>query len=261
MLAIFEWLEYDIPAEERLRLIKNAGFDGVMLYWNNDNDERLNKLKCAEKHGLFIENIHTAADGTANDLVLDNLNGEARFAYLAQCIEDCADYRIPAMVVHPAEGFDAPPVNALALNRIKRLSETAERRGVKIAFENTSAINNLYYILDNVDSLNIGLCYDSGHVNCRTPGIDLLTKYGPRLMSLHLHDNMGYIEGKREEDMHLLPFDGTVDWPELMDSIRRTGYRGAISLEAVGSHYGHMTPEEFLRVAFERAEKLSGSET
>ncbi len=108
----------------------------------------------------------------------------------------------------------------------------------------------LEYVLSNVDSPRAGFCYDSGHHNCRTPNEDLLSRYGSRLMSLHLHDNNGI------DDQHRLPFDGTIDWSDTMSKIAQASYTGAVALEATNMGYEDLPPEEFLILAFERAKRL-----
>ena len=34
--VIYDWFGYALPLRERYRLIRAAGFDGVMLWWSND---------------------------------------------------------------------------------------------------------------------------------------------------------------------------------------------------------------------------------
>lgn len=96
--------------------------------------------------------------------------------------------------------------NALGLDRIKRIAEKAEQFGVNVALENSHNFANLSYVLERVDSLRIGFCYDCCHHNNYNSGGDLLSMYGSRLMALHLHDNGGSYA------QHQLPFHGMIDW-------------------------------------------------
>ena len=79
---------------------------------------------------------------------------------------------------------------------------------------------------------------------------DMLSRFGNRLMALHLHDNNGV------DDQHLLPYDGTTEWSVIMKKIAQADYKGAVSLEVVNLGYEDLSPEEFLHLAFERADKL-----
>ena len=65
-----------------------------------------------------------------------------------------------------------------------------------------------------------------------------------------MHDNCG------SHDMHRLPFDGTINWPETMKAIANTGYSGATAIEAMNWDYTDLTIEDYLHEAFERAKKL-----
>jgi sugar phosphate isomerase/epimerase len=230
-----------------------------MLWWGDQfgrHDYR-DGAKLAREAGLFVENVHVDITNT-NKIWLDNLDGRAVTEYYLKCADECAAYELPAMVVHLSQGDDPPPYNVLGLDRVKRIAEKAEQCGVNIAFENIRSFAHLKYVLDNVDSPRVGLCFDSGHQHCRSPEDDVLAAFGSRLMALHLHDNMGHITGASEEDSHLLPFDGTIDWTAAMRKIAETGYTGAIAIEAENKGYEALSAEEFLRLAFERARRLRG---
>ena len=93
------------------------------------------------------------------------------------------------MVIHlPTDRY---PVNELGLKRLEKIIYKAEDKEVQIAFENLENINNLDMALNTFQSNYVGFCYDSCHHHNYAPDIDLLNKYGDRLMALHLHDNGG----------------------------------------------------------------------
>ena len=71
------------------------------MRWSNGfgrNDSR-NGPQIARDSGLFIENIHTPFQ-VPNNHWFDNLDGEAATDCYLQCVEDCASFEIPTMVVH-----------------------------------------------------------------------------------------------------------------------------------------------------------------
>ncbi len=35
MITIYDWFGYDLTISERYKLIKEAGFDGVLMWWGN----------------------------------------------------------------------------------------------------------------------------------------------------------------------------------------------------------------------------------
>jgi len=115
------------------------------------------------------------------------------------------------------------------------------------------AITRVAWVLEQIDSSRLGLCFDNGMHHARllrTPEAELLPRFRHRLIALYLSDN----HGARGE--HLLPFDGTIDWPATMRGIAQAGYRGPTTLEVVNEEYQDKTPEEFLALAYERAVRL-----
>lgn len=248
MITIYDWFGYDLTIKERYRLIRAAGFEGVLLWWSEGfgRGDYRNGPEFARNAGLFIENIHTPIQ-KQNDLWLNNLDGEALTDCYLQCITDCAALEIPTMVVHLPE--DIYSHNVLGVERLKRIAESAERLEVNVALENLRNFNNLSYILEQMDSPRIGFCYDCGHHYRYYPEKDLLSMYGSRMMAIHLHDNYG-------DAMHRLPFDGTVDWTLAMKDVVRVGYMGATAIEAMNWDYLKLSAEEFLNEAFKRGEEL-----
>jgi sugar phosphate isomerase/epimerase len=248
MIAIYDWFGYDLTITERYRLIKDAGFDGVLLWWSEylDRGDYHGGPRLAREAGLFVENIHTPFQ-VQDGLWLDNLEGEATVECYLKCIADCAEFEIPTMVVHLPD--DDKPHTALGLNRIRTMAELAERLSVNIALENLSNFENLSFVLHNVDSPRVGFCYDCGHHYRCYPKLDLLALFGSRCMALHLHDFEG-------SSMHRLPFDGAIDWPVAMKRIAESGYQGATAIEAMNWDYGALSAEAFLQKAFLAAHKL-----
>lgn len=254
MISIYDWFGYELTIRERYKLIKEAGFDGVLLWWSDGfgrdcfgrNDYR-NGPQIARDAGLFIENIHTPVQNQ-NDLWFDNLDGETLTECYLQCVTDCAEFEIPTMVVHLPD--DDHPYNALGLDRIKRIAEKAEQLGVNVALENLRNFTNLSYVLEQEASKRIGFCYDCGHHYRYYPGKDLLSMYGSRLMAMHLHDDGG------SHKQHRLPFDGSIDWATAMKKVAKTGYTGSTAIEAMNWDYQNLSAKEFLHKAFECAKRL-----
>ena len=256
-MVIYEDFGRKLAPKPLYDAIKQSGFDGVSLYWRESFDcGRTAPPLLAREAGLYVDNIHMPFDIDANDLWRDNAGGAAITECFFRWVEDCARFEIPSLVVHLIHWQDTPPFGELGLNRVRRVVELAEKLNVNIAFENLHSTDALAYVLGHIDSPKAGFCYDSGHHNCLTPTEDLLPRYGSRLMVLHLHDNQGRITGAPTEDQHLLPFDGTINWPELMEDIAKTGYTGPVSLEVMNRGYESLAAEEFLRLAYERSGRL-----
>lgn len=241
---------YEVSFEERYRLIKSAGFDCVMLWWSDQFGRGAGYQKDAElarTAGLFVENIHAPVH-EQNDLSLDTLGGESVFQSYLQCVKDCSKNNISTVVIHLPD--DACPLNDQGMERLKAIISEAEDKEIQIAFENVRNINHLISALSSFDSRFVGFCYDSCHHKNYAPEIDLLKRFGNRLMALHLHDNGG------RHAQHQLPFDGSIDWAEVMGNISATGYQGATSLEPMNWEYESLSIEEFLSLAYRKARRL-----
>jgi len=261
MLSIFDYFGYNLPYSECCRLIANAGFDSVMLWYGDDFGEELrekNHPALARNCGLAIENVHAPFD--INYIWDDENSEEARetLANYLRCIDDCAQYEIPTIVMHADFGVYAPPVCELGFERWAQLIARAEQRGVNLAVENmrnARQIDRVTQLLERFDSPRFGYCFDSGHWHARLKELDWLTRWPERLMALHLHDNHGAVKKSGVDDQHLLPFDGTIDWPSMMRQIVSTGYKGSTALEVTVDDETQ-TPEVYLAQAHERAKRL-----
>jgi hypothetical protein len=60
--------------------------------------------------------------------------------------------------------------------------------------------------------------YDSGHRNAFAHDFDLLGKFGHRLAALHIDDN------DAAHDLHLMPFDGNIDWERDARALAKTEF-------------------------------------
>ena len=241
---------YDVPFRERYQLIRDAGFDCVMLWWSDRfgrGEGYQEDPDLAREAGLRLENMHAPVHGQ-NDLSLENLQGEHVFHDYLQCVEDGRRHQIPTVVIHlPDDRF---PLGAAGHDRLTQLADRAGELGVQVAFENLRNVHNLARALERQPFPHVGYCYDSCHHVNYAPDLDLLELYGNRLKALHLQDNGG------SRNQHQLPFDGGVDWPTVMEKIRKTGYRGAITLEPMNWDYAHLEIRGFVRLAYERAKRL-----
>ncbi len=252
-IALCDYFGYDIPMNERYRLIREAGFDGIMLGWcgypDNPHETKHLNPELARKNGLYIENLHTPFSG-CNSLWLDGIDGDEYLNTQLMCIDDCIKYDIPTMVIHVSDGNNPPPVGLTGLERIKRLICKAEDSNINLAFENLRRPGHLRYIFENVESERIKFCFDIGHWHCHAPNEDLLSEFGSKLTALHLHDNDG------TDDQHLLPFEGTIDWVKAMRKIKSIEYQGVVGIEALNGGYEAMSPRDFLQLEYERAVML-----
>lgn len=249
--TIVDYFGYDLTPMERMRAIKEAGFDGVILLWADYFDPDFDMFPdYARSVGLYVENAH-APYKFSNDIWEDGAAGDDYAAHIIRCVMECSERGVPALVVHPINGVTPLPKGDIGIARFRRIMDAAEKYGVDIAIENQGNPEYIAHVFDNVDSPRLRFCFDSGHEKFYSPQLDLLAMYGDRLAALHLHDNDG------TEDAHALPFAGCVDWRRIAERLREFDYTGAVALETLNQGFEHIKdPVEFLKIALERARRI-----
>ncbi len=251
--TIVDYFGYDLSGPDRMRAIRKAGFDGVILLWADYFDPDYRDFpRYAADAGLFVENAH-APYKDANTIWEATAAGEEYTEHLIRCVRDCAELHIPTLVMHPINGMHPLPADPqIGLAQLRRILEAAESCGVTLAAENQGNPAYLDLVLKSITSERLGFCYDSGHERYFSPGRDLLADYGDRLCALHLHDNDG------THDAHMLPFTGAVDFKRIGAHLTRIGYGGAVALETQNTGFAEMTdPVEFLHLALAYAKMIS----
>lgn len=90
-------------------------------------------------------------------------------------------------------------------------------------------------------------CLDSGHTHTVAsmgqPTVpEFIRLFGSRIRLVHLHDNDGLL------DQHLIPGQGTINWPEVFDALEEIGYQGYFNYEIILRWFGQSIPQaiEFL---------------
>lgn len=246
--------------------IKNAGFECVMLAHRKNNEELIGLINSL---GMAAEYYHIGGACT-NSLWAKGDVGHRRVNEIIDQVRFCGKHKVKIAVLHVVDGSlcdlaFAP--NQIGVERLNKILEVANEVGVKIAIENLgpNSIKYLNYLFKRIDDPTLGFCYDVGHHNLYTKKLNLLKKYGKRLIAVHLHDNLCDYEFGFDysRDLHYLPFDGKIDFKEVCHSLNKLNYAGVIMLEIHKSPLGgpHLYKErdnlEFLKQAKIRAEKLA----
>ncbi len=244
---------------QQVPMIKEAGFDCFFFTYKSDVDvERLCAL-AAENH-LEVETVHLPFGG-ANSLWLEGEEGETYLAQLCDIIKRCGKNGIHMAIMHCTIHSIAPKVSEIGLERFARLFAFAENCGVRLAVENLEPLPHLHEVMKNLPEYH-GFCWDCGHNLCYTPMEDMMAKYGDRLICTHIHDNCGVTRPgdiHYRDDLHLLPFDGTLDWEWFGEKIKNSGFEGPLTLELSlksRDEYEKMPLQEFFNDAYRRAQKL-----
>lgn len=204
---------YKINYKERVRMIKEAGFDCVIT----NADERLNKqngtikqqIKEFKKVGLKLSSLHMRyKESELKYFFEDSKIGDKIEKNIIKDLKVAKKYGFTCVVVH-LEGED----NEIGYERIKRILKVCEKVNVPIAIENTRRKDIFKKTFDSFGSKYLRFCYDSGHNNVFDKEIDYLKEYKDKLECVHLHDNDGV------DDLHTLNKYGIIDWEKIAKNL------------------------------------------
>jgi len=251
-LGIFSWFGYSLPLKQRLKLIKQAGFTTTCLWFGNEeqmfHDGLADQMAdLARDQGLVIDNVHAPYEHVNLLWSESSKENETVRIELTNSLLYCSKHKIPVAVLHITEGYHPPPITKNGLKIIQDLVGQAESLGITIAIENTRRPDYIDTIFSNIQSNNLGFCYDSSHdfLPGQSKG-NILKRWSSLLLTTHLSDNKGI------NDDHLLPGDGTIDWNIIGKFFPKNNYSGALILEVDAKPDARLTPEGFLRIAYER---------
>lgn len=259
-----------VNIEDEFKMLKEAGFTcyDTGAYRTEDI---AHAVDFGNKIGLRIESIHgpfMTRDLYCNDVWKSGTKGDQMVKLYKIAIDAAADVNAPNVVIHFHANYDSPQINDLGLARFDDVVEYAISKGVTLAFENLVRIGALAYAADRYEKIpNVRFCYDFGHAHCypgyqNAPTLDVLDIMTDRVVTTHLHDNMGYTgtrieKPKKDPDYHMLPFDGNCDYAKVMKKMDEYGYRGALVLELGSGVRPEMSAEDFIHLAYERIKRVA----
>lgn len=237
---------------ETIKAIKNAGFKNVFVQWYDKEWEysQEEQVKMCKELGLNIIFAHLGYQNI-NSIWEEGEIGDSLVERYKKDIKDCKENGIPMVVMHLTSKTKAPMYGEIGLERIKKIVNYAKELNVKVAFENTKIKGYLEYVLGNIKDDNVGICFDAGHCHVHFNDEFNFEFFKDRIFAVHLHDN------DKSDDLHLLPFDGTIDWKNVIEKLKECNFNGPITLEICYRYdYLNMTLDEFYRIGKDRGNKL-----
>ncbi len=196
--------------------------------------------EASEKTGLKIHQIHGpwTTDDTTEESRAVVLEQMKLGLYGAKCMG--AGY----MVIHPqmpyAWGREEDPELAaeLTFRLLTNLIPTCEELDVTVCLENMpfwwlrlAPMERIVEVVRKVNSPYVQICLDTGHVNVLKGDLIADTRLcAPWLKTVHVHDNSSRVQ----EDFHLMPYLGSLDWDAFARALAQTEYSGPLSLETGG---------------------------
>ena len=209
-------LEY---AKERRYNLEFSIFAMPRLYddWQEilkDCQQKLHEFEGAiSVHGAFVDLVIHSQDKKVREIAKQRI---------FQSLEIARELKAERVVFH-ADFNPLSRSERYKLNWIERnamfWSEVLEK------YPSTVLLENLYdptpemlrTLLDEVNSSRLKICLDVGHINIRSkvPVEEWIAVLGKDIRSIHVHDNKG------DDDSHLAPGKGTINWQEFSDLIAK----------------------------------------
>ena len=240
--------------ERCLRLAKDAGFDGIELNYDLDNDlspkhgtkdyEKIRKL--ADKIGIEISGVCSFLFWpyplTSNDPA-ERAQGMELAAKMTQCAHDLGTENllvVPGAVHMPWREDHDPTPNDVCDQRaraaIQKLLPNAEKLKVHLNIENIffngylMTPGEMNDFVDSFDSPHVQVHFDTGNIMMFQFPEHWIKILGKRIKNVHLKEFT-----KRGTDFSLEAFrpllDGTTDWPAVLEAFDATGYNGYLTFE------------------------------
>ena len=263
--------------KEPIAAIAHAGIRNIEIFaaaghFNFRSPEQIRELThWLESAGVRLHSVHAPVDrstGRGRDggapisiAEPDKLRRIEAVDEMKWAMELAEDVPFRYFIVHMGTGrepLDERHQDA-AFNSLEYLVVFAKARGLTIAIENTpgelAAPEALAEFLRQTRLHELKLCFDTGHAQLGegiAEGFDFMRE---RVVTTHVHDN------RSEFDDHLLPFEGTIDWPAAMRALRSAPLELPLVLELKEpANGGWHTVLERAAAAYERLEKLAAEQ-
>lgn len=240
--------------EQCLKLAKDAGFDGIELNYDLDNDlspkngtkEFLAIRRMAEKIGIAISGVCSFLFWpyplSSNDPV-KRARGLELAGKIAACAADLGTENVlvvPGAVHIPWRNDHEPVPNDVcdqrAKDAIRKLLPAAEKLKVYLNIENIFFNGYLMTPMEMNDfvdlfkSERVRVHFDTGNIMMYQFPEHWIAQLGKRIQNVHLKEFT-----KKGTDVSLESFrpllDGTTNWPAVLEAFDKTGYRGYLTFE------------------------------
>ena len=243
-----DFFSYTHSQTASLKHIRDAGFKYADYNFGCDSQNRTGVY--SDDCLSYFKEVRQAANTIGIKLVQAHApmgkpfleEGDKLIADTIRCIEACAEWEIPNLVVHSGYAYGLTVEENFKQKKrfFTPLLECAEKYGVCILVEN---FNKMYkegvYWIDNapdllrlieyIDHPLFQAVWDVGHANLQDmPQDEALKILGDHVRALHVQDNMGV------KDQHLCPFFGTTNLDSVIAGLKDINYNGYFTFEVGG---------------------------
>lgn len=262
-LSSFLYLNY--PLEEAFRRIAEAGYDAVDIWGGRPHAYRhdltgaeIRRLRgITERLGLGVASFipaqfryPTCLCSNSETIRRDSVD------YIKEGLRLAAEFGAPIVSVCPGHTVFGQTLEdgwRRLRESLDEICSAADSLRLKVALEpadkyETDLVNNCeqaLQLLENVRWDNLGVVLDNGHSYVVGESAErMVAKLRDRLFHVHIDDNLG------KRDQHLIPGDGSFDFPAFIGALGRAGYQGFLTAELSWDYT--IEPAAAARLACER---------
>ena len=264
------------PIAERFRFIAEMGwkeidFDLPVPFIMQENLAAAAEevMTQAQAQGLKIRFAHLPFSFPKKD----DAEGWERFRTASlKAMEVAKQFGVDAAAIHPYSYMNPDWKNYNRRTECKNAREFlapycdyAHKVGLNLAIENMRGAGQfapqyihrfgmeVEDIVDLADDMDEGICWDTGHGNISMQAqYDSLVYIGKRLREVHLDDNCG------QDDNHIAPYTGLVDWSGVAQGLREIGYKGSLNFEISCARAPEPLRPFYGKYIFESAKYIQG---
>lgn len=233
-----------LPFNEAVRLAKEVGYEEFdfgfsyqMLIKDGWEAEIKSSIETMRDAGMRVKYAHLPYDYPGNES-----EWPAFFTATQRAVDAAVLMGAECAAIHPRcsmrEDYDEDVEYANALEFLKPYCEYAHKKGLPLGIENMrgkgasapARIRRFAMRTDEVISLakelDEGVCWDTGHGNISLQNeYKSIKKIGSLLREVHINDNFA------EDDIHIAPFLGKVDWTGVLKGLKEVDYKGSLNME------------------------------
>ena len=239
----FGMLKEEISIEEKFRMLKDLGFDGVEM----DSPNELNNaeiIAARDKTGLEIPGVINSVHWKSPMSHPDEKVRKECFDSMVTALRDCKEYGGTTVLLVPGvvnADISYEDAYLRSQQEIRKLLPYAEETGVKIAIENVwnnfliSPLEAARY-LDEINSPMVGWYFDVGNIIRYGWPEHWISALNRRILKLDIKE---YSREKQRNEGVWKGFEvelteGDCNWPVVNQALEKIGYSGWASAEVPG---------------------------
>lgn len=222
------------PLDVTVERLARYGYSSIEIMGEPYKYNTTQVRKLLSDHGVRCWGTVTLMLEERNLLAKDAAQRAKSVQYVKDCITMVAELEGEVISVVPGTVGkivpDSTPENEWnwAVEGMKDIYEHAQDAGVTIGIEPINRFET-YFINRGAQALALaeavgpdcGVCLDVFHMNIEEPDMyATISEMGSRIANFHVADNN-----------RMAPSQGDFDWAKILDTLRATGYDGALSVE------------------------------